>query len=109
MTDRYNVRGGGKVALLGYMGDLRCGGRGGGSFLRLLEWVCAGVAYTEGRGDASAQPLPVFGVVAVCPLEQGGVEAEVVWWMKSLVHCRLRMNNLYDLWRTREGDLVCHC
>lgn len=64
------------MALLGFTGDLRCGGRvrsvvgsGGG---------CA-VSYTEGRGDASAQPLPVFGVVAVCPLEQGGVEAEVVW------------------------------
>lgn len=66
----------GKVALLGFTGDRICVvaargsvvGSGGG---------CA-VSYTEGRGDASAEPLPVFGVVAVCPLKQGGVEAEVV-------------------------------
>lgn len=41
---------------------------------------CVGVrfSYAQGRGNASAQPLPVLGVVAICPLEQGGVEAEVV-------------------------------
>lgn len=81
------------MALLGYTGDLRVAV--GRDRLGCLGWmgvcvcvcVCAacwcagcaaGCAYTEGWGDASAQPLPVFGVVAVCPLEQGGVEAEVV-------------------------------
>lgn len=50
----------------------------GGWIGRLVLVVGVPVSYTEGRGDASAQPLPVFGVVAVCPLEQGGVEAEVI-------------------------------
>lgn len=50
--------------------------RGGSALWR------AGRSYTEGRGDAPAQPLPVFGVVAVCPLEEGGVEAEVVFMVE---------------------------
>lgn len=33
----------------------------------------------EGGSDAPPQTLPVFGIVAVCPLEDGGVEAEIVW------------------------------
>lgn len=36
------------------------------------------MTYTEGGSDALAQATPVFGIVAVCPLEEGGVEAEIV-------------------------------
>jgi hypothetical protein len=62
--------------------DLRVAAGGASLCVCVCVCVCVYVrrlAYTEGRRDASAQPLPVFGVVAVCPLEQGGVEAEVVW------------------------------
>lgn len=37
------------------------------------------VAYSELRGNAFAQTCPVFGIITIGPLKEGGIDSQVVY------------------------------
>lgn len=57
-----------------------------------MDFKARGVqAYAKCGSDALAQAVPVFGIVAICPLKQGGIQAEIIYKIPSRMLLRVRL------------------